>query len=170
MEEIITYLQMTSADELNPARPVPGMVLERIDRASPLIAATQVRIGAPHGWPSAVRSDEEWTEWLSHPLRQYWSIRYENELAGITDLEPQSDGEVEITTFGLLPEFVGRGLGGHALTLTVRQAWAVEPLGAASVSRVWLHTSTMDHPNALANYRRRGFRPYRTRVRRHDDA
>jgi GNAT superfamily N-acetyltransferase len=170
VEEIITYLEMTGADELTPARPIPGMILEQVDRTSPLIAPTQVRIGAPHGWKSTSRSDEEWAEWLSHPLRQYWSIRYEDELAGIANLEPHPGGEVEITTFGLLPEFVGRGLGGHALTLAVRRAWAVEPVGAESVGRVWLHTSTRDHPHALTNYKRRGFRPFSSLVNRRDDA
>jgi GNAT superfamily N-acetyltransferase len=102
---------------------------------------------------------------LSHPLRRYWFIKYGTEVAGIADFELQSGGEVEITTFGLLPEYVGRGLGGHALTLAIRQAWEVEPVGAESVRRIWLHTSTLDHPNALPNYERRGFRPFRTRMR-----
>jgi hypothetical protein len=47
------------------------------------------------------------------------------------------------------------------LTLAVREAWNVEPLDADAVRRVWLHTSSLDHPNALGNYQRRGFRPYR---------
>jgi GNAT superfamily N-acetyltransferase len=84
------------------------------------------------------------------------------------DFEPQPDGQVEITTFGLLPEFVGRGLGGHALTLAIRQAWQVGALDAEPVRRVWLHTSTLDHPNALPNYRRRGFRPFKTRPGRRE--
>lgn len=67
-------------------------------------------------------------------------------------------GEAEIVTFGLLPEFVGKGLGGFALTLAVQQAWALAP----SVSRVWLHTFTVDHPHALPNYHRRGFRTFRS--------
>jgi GNAT superfamily N-acetyltransferase len=69
-----------------------------------------------------------------------------------------SGGEAEIVTFGLLPEFVGRGLGGFALTLGIQQAWALAP----SVKRVWLHTSTFDHPRALPNYHRRGFRTFKT--------
>jgi GNAT superfamily N-acetyltransferase len=169
VEEIITYLEMTDPDQLSPAKPTGGVVLEQVDRTSPLIVPTQARIGAPHGWRSSTRSDEEWVQWLAHPLRQYWLIKHEAEVAGMADLEPHPAGEVEITTFGLLPEFVGRGLGGHALTLTIRQAWQVEPLGAESVRRVWLHTSTRDHPNALPNYHRRGFRTFRTRLNQRDD-
>jgi GNAT superfamily N-acetyltransferase len=163
VEEIITYLEMTGPDQLNPARPAAGVVLEQVDRTSPLIVPTQARVGAPHGWRSSTRSDEEWARWLAHPLRQYWLIKHETDVAGIADLEPHPAGEVEITTFGLLPEFVGKGLGGHALTLTIRQAWEFE-----GARRVWLHTSTRDHPNALPNYQRRGFRPFRTEVRQPD--
>ena len=59
-------------------------------------------------------------------------------------------------TFGLLPDHIGRGIGGHFLTLAVRLAWTTAP----NVSRVWLHTSIRDHPHALPNYERRGFRCY----------
>jgi ribosomal protein S18 acetylase RimI-like enzyme len=72
--------------------------------------------------------------------------------------EPRPDGDIEIETFGLLPEFVGNGLGGFALTLGVRQAWEL----AGSAGRVWLHTSSHDHPHALRNYHRRGFRTFKT--------
>jgi GNAT superfamily N-acetyltransferase len=160
---------MTAPDELRPAQPVPEVTLERTDRESSLIPLIQARIGAPHGWRSASRSEEEWADWLSHPLRQYWLIKVGTETAGIADLEPHSGGEMEIKTFGLLPEYVGRGLGGHALTLVIRQAWRAEPLGAESVRRVWLHTSSLDHPNALPNYERRGLRPFRTDVRQRED-
>jgi GNAT superfamily N-acetyltransferase len=165
VEEIVTYLEMTAPGDLCPARPVDGVVLDPVEPHSPLIRAVHARIGAPYGWESASRSDEQWDRWLAHPLRRYWLVRHGDEVAGATDAEPQPDGQVEITTFGLLPTHVGRGLGGHALTLAVRQAWAVPPAGAAAVRRVWLHTSTLDHPHALPNYRRRGFRPFRTEAR-----
>lgn len=56
-------------------------------------------------------------------------------------------------TSGLLLEFAGKGPGGFALTVGVRQAWALAP----SVNRVWLHT------HALPDYHRRGFRTFRTK-------
>ncbi|GII66225.1 N-acetyltransferase [Sphaerisporangium krabiense] len=153
---------MTSLDDLRPSPPVAGLRLERVAADSPLIPDVLARIGAPHGWRSASRTPPEWAEWLSHPWRQYWLIMEGARVAGITDIEPHPGGDVEITTFGLLPEFVGKGLGGYALTLAIAQAWRTEPLEAGAVRRVWLHTSTKDHPNALPNYTRRGLRPYRT--------
>jgi hypothetical protein len=67
-------------------------------------------------------------------------------------------GEVEIETFGLVPEFIGKGLGGYALTLGVQRAWNLVP----GVRRIWLHTSSLDHPGALPNHQRRGFRTFKT--------
>lgn len=67
--------------------------------------------------------------------------------------------DIEITTFGLVPDFVGAGLGGHALALAAAAAWNVKDAGCQEVRRVWLHTSTLDYPHALPNYLRRGFRP-----------
>ncbi|WP_214412158.1 GNAT family N-acetyltransferase [Sphaerisporangium fuscum] len=163
-EEIVTYLEMTDPAQLRTVPAVDGVSLEWVDRDSPAIPVMLARIGAPYGWKSASRSEEEWAEWLSHPLRKYWLIKHGTDDAGIVDIEPHPGGEVEITTFGLAPEYVGRGLGGYALTLAIQQAWRFPRPDGEPVRRVWLHTSSMDHPNALPNYERRGFRPYRTEI------
>lgn len=154
MEEIVTQLEMTAVGQLNPAPVVDGVSLERVD-PGPVIKDLHVRIGTPYAWPSAQRSDEAWETWLAEPERRYRLVEYRGEVAGAADFERQPGDTVEITTFGLLPEFVGKGLGGYALTLVVADAWALP-----GTRRVWLHTSTLDHPNALPNYLRRGFRGF----------
>ncbi len=154
MEEIVTQLEMTAADQLNPAPVVDGVTLRAV-RPGPLIRELHVRIGTPHRWPSASLSDDEWERRLAEPGREYRLIEYRGEVAGAADFEPQRENDVEVTTFGLLPGFVGKGLGGYALTLVVADAWTL-----AGARRVWLHTSTLDHPNALPNYLRRGFRSF----------
>ncbi|WP_371493956.1 GNAT family N-acetyltransferase [Kitasatospora sp. NBC_00374] len=162
MPKTVTYLEMTAPAELRPAPALPDLGLLRVDSSSPLVRTTPARIGAPHGWRSTTRTAGEWAAAIeAHPRRQYWLLNHRADVAGVAFLEPQPGGQVEITTFGLLPERVGQGLGGYALTLALRQAWATEPLEAAAVRRVWLHTSSDDHPNALANYHRRGLRTYR---------
>jgi len=160
--EVLTYLEMTAPEELRPARPAPGVRLEPADAGDPAGRSTLERIGKPHRWPCLAWSDDEWDRWLwdIHPRR--WTIRYGDGPAGMVELALQPDEQVELVTFGLFPEFVGRGVGGHALTITTRLAWNLDP----AVRRVWLHTSSLDHPNALPNYRSRGYRPYRTEVRR----
>jgi GNAT superfamily N-acetyltransferase len=164
VKEIVTYVEMTAQSQLNPAAPVPGLTLEPVDRGSPLVPDVMARIGAPYGWRSATRTERDWAAWFAeHPGLTFWLLSFQGEPAGIVACELHPGAEAEIVTFGLLPEFVGKGLGGWALTLGVRQAWAL----AASVNRVWLHTSTVDHPNALPNYHRRGFRTFRTEQRGH---
>lgn len=158
MEEIVTELEMTAAEQLNPAPVVDGVALEAT-AAGPVIRDLHVRIGTPYRWPSASRTVEDWESWLAAPDRQYRLVEYRGDVAGAADIEPQPGGDVEITTFGLLPEFVGKGLGGYALTLVVADAWALP-----GAQRVWLHTSTLDHPNALPNYLRRGFRSFSRRA------
>jgi GNAT superfamily N-acetyltransferase len=85
-----------------------------------------------------------------------WEAFVGDESAGYFELRREADGPVEIAYFGLLQPFIGRGLGGLMLTRAVDEAFA---FGA---SRVWLHTCTLDSPNALPGYMARGFRPFGT--------
>jgi RimJ/RimL family protein N-acetyltransferase len=170
MPKIINYLEVRSLDELRPSRDVAGLALRRVSGASPLMHEAHTRVGGPHKWDSASRTAEEWRELtLARPLRQYWLITLENELVGVATIEPQRGGDVEIPSFGLLPEYIGNGLGGPALTLVLRQAWASDPVDSTTVRRVWLDTCSDDHPNALRSYQRRGMQVYRTEVEQTKD-
>ncbi|MCX5116866.1 GNAT family N-acetyltransferase [Micromonospora sp. NBC_00362] len=165
MAKVVTYLEMNNATDLRPGKVVPELSLRRVDVGLPLVHAINGQVGAPHGWRCASRTNEEWQELMrSRPLRQYRFITLKDEIVGVANVEPHPDGEVEITAFGLMPEYVGKGLGGHALTLTIRQAWDMVALESPAVRRVWLHTCSLDHPNALRNYQRRGMTVYRTEV------
>jgi GNAT superfamily N-acetyltransferase len=72
--------------------------------------------------------------------------------AGYFELERQHEAAVELAYFGLLSRFIGKGIGGTLLTAAINRAWE---MGA---QRVWVHTCTLDHPQALSNYQARGFR------------
>jgi GNAT superfamily N-acetyltransferase len=95
-----------------------------------------------------------------------WLAEVGGEPAGVIELEARPGNEVEITVFGLVPELVGRGFGGHLLTQAVRLAWETEHPDGAPTRRVWLHTASADHAHALPNYRARGLRVVRSQVRR----
>jgi GNAT superfamily N-acetyltransferase len=171
VEETLTYLEMTSPGELVPGRPPPAPVdMERHDHTSlALLRSTYARIGAPHGWATRPAwSDAQWREWLSRPEVQPWLARVGGEVAGMVELTLHPGAEVGIQVFGLVPEFVGRGFGGHLLTLGTRLAWEARHPGGRPTSRVWLVTSSRDHPHAKPNYQRRGFRPFRTEQRRRE--
>jgi GNAT superfamily N-acetyltransferase len=75
--------------------------------------------------------------------------------AGYFELERHEDGTIEIAYFGLMQEFLGRGLGKHLLTVAAQQAWN------DGANRVWLHTCTLDDAAAMPNYLNRGFKPFK---------
>ena len=100
-------------------------------------------------------SDEQWKEYASAPELGTFAAYFDNELAGYYELRDDNEGGIEIAYFGLLPDFVGRGLGGALLTSAIEQAWRMSP------SRVWVHTCNRDHPQALANYQARGLVIYK---------
>lgn len=158
VEEIVTHLEMTSSAHLRPAPVVREVSVARVPADSPLVRPTTVRIGKPYDWPSTRWNDEDWAAYLAREGRECLIISHLGEDAGLADYQCHGAGEVEITTFGLVPEYVGKGIGGYALTLVVEHAWTLGP----GVRRVWLHTSDLDHPHALPNYHRRGFRTFRT--------
>jgi RimJ/RimL family protein N-acetyltransferase len=70
--------------------------------------------------------EQEWAAWAAwfamHPDRTFWLLSLEGEPAGIVTCDLHPGDKADIVTFGLLPEFVGKGLGGFALTLGVQQA------------------------------------------------
>jgi RimJ/RimL family protein N-acetyltransferase len=157
--ETVTYVEMTDRSQLNPGTVAPGLALTIADERLPLVSDTMARIGAPYGWRSSHRSQEEWQAWFAeHPGRTCWLLTLDEEPVGVACYDPHPGAEVEIKTFGLVPEATGKGLGGHALTLAIRQGWDLVP----GTLRVWLHTSSADNPNALPNYHRRGFRTFKT--------
>src|SRR4051794_28658147 len=115
MGSTVTYLEMTSPDALCASPVVSGLGLVRIDRGSPSVRTTAARVGRPYGWRSAARTEAEWeAREGEHPLLQYWFVVFDGETVGVAYLEPQPEGDVEILTFGLVPEYVGKGLGGYA--------------------------------------------------------
>jgi ribosomal protein S18 acetylase RimI-like enzyme len=169
LEQTVTWLEMTSPDELRPGRlpPEPLELVAAGPALAPLLAETTTRVGRPHGWTSRPAwSAAQWAEHLARPGVRARLARVGGEPAGVIELETRPGDEVEITIFGLVPEVVGRGFCGHLLTQAVRLAWAAEQPDGAPTRRVWLHTASADHANALPNYRARGFRVVRSEVRR----
>ena len=114
-------------------------------------------------------TEERWNEYATDPNLRTFAVSYDKALAGYYELRRsdapstpshggEDEGGVEIAYFGLLPQFIGRGLGGALLASAIENAWAWAP----RPSRVWVHTCNRDHPNALNNYQARGFKIYKT--------
>lgn len=155
-----TYLQLLLPGQFRPAfGDFPDVSLVRLPpRAVADYRECYRAVGAAHHW----RDRWDWTDdqilsHLSDPGIAVTVARRQATLAGYYELRRVADDDsVEVAYFGIVPAELGRGLGKHLLTCAVRVAWALGP------TRVWLHTSTLDHPNALPNYVARGFVPYKT--------
>jgi GNAT superfamily N-acetyltransferase len=164
MDEVVTFLEMAAPTQLLPARhpPVPLEMEEVGPAAAPLFRLIYVRIwgalasGGRMDWP-----DARWADELARRCVRAWVARVGGDLAGFVELEIEPNGDVGIVVFGLVPEFTGRGFGGALLTWATQTAWALRSQSGGSTKRVWLQTSSDDHPHALPNYERRGFRIFR---------
>ena len=160
MQATRVYLELTNPEQFRPTHaPVQALRVRWLDRARPRQYRAYYRIvGAAYHW----RDRWSWTDaqiaaHLARPEISLYVAALGRRFAGWYELRKvPDDGSVEIAYFGLAPRAIGRGLGKELLNCAVRDAWA---LGA---TRVWLHTSSLDHPHALPNYRARGFAAYRT--------
>ena len=101
-------------------------------------------------WPA-----QQWQEYAAHDNLRTFVAGRQGSLAGPYELQQQAGGSVEIRIFGLTPEFVGRGYGGPLLDSAVANAFAWD------ARRVWVHTCSYDHPNALNNYLKSGFKVFK---------
>lgn len=154
-----TYLEMTDPAQLvHAALPDAAWRVERMLDCPPSFwRFLYTEIGHEHLWVDRLPwSVDEIRGYLGDPLVSIWLLTVWASPAGYFELRRAPDGSVEIVYFGLLKHFHGRGLGGHFLTQAVQQAWGT---GAA---RVWVHTNTLDHPAALPNYLKRGFKVLKT--------
>jgi GNAT superfamily N-acetyltransferase len=160
-----TYLEMRSPSKLHPAAgPTDPLRLERI-AACPgsFFRYLYAEVGRSYHWTDRLSwTDEQVRVHLGDSAVSLWLLTSGAAPAGYFELRAHDDRSIEIAYFGLLPEFVGRGWGGHLLTRAVETAWELKP------ERVWLHTCTLDHPAALPNYLKRGFQPVRQEVYRAD--
>lgn len=155
----VTHLVMESPRALRPSHGAPpGVALQH--EALPVAAAVARecyrRVGAPWHWTDRAEWPEAaWAESLAEVGTELWTARAGASLVGFFLLRT-GDGAVEVQYFGLVPEWIGRRVGGWLLTEAVRRAWA---MGA---ERVVLSTCSLDGPAALPNYLARGFSVART--------
>lgn len=154
-----TYLEMRSPADLHAARnDDPLIKIEPQPNCSvDLFRFLYREVGKNYFWTDRLPwSDEQITAYLEQPEVSLWLMTYDHDITGYFELKKESDGSTEVAYFGLMPQFIGRGLGKHLLTCAVEQAWA------DGANRVWLHTCTDDDPAALPNYLKRGFKPFKT--------
>jgi ribosomal protein S18 acetylase RimI-like enzyme len=169
----LTYLEQTSPDDLRPAKePQEPVEIRLVEEVSPEFSRfLYSAVGGNWHWTEKLSwTWDRWIHWLTRPGAENWVAWVGGVPAGYVALKAEGS-EVEIENFGLLPAFIGRGLGGHLLTIGLQQAWRMPARHPQlpPITRVWLHTNTLDGPNALANYQARGLRPYKTEEEERSD-
>lgn len=157
LEVTRTYLHLAHPEDLNPARVDDARV--RIDRLAECPASfyryLYSEVGRFYHWTDRLPwTDDEIRSHLARPEITLWVMYSEGAPAGYFELERHPGGSIEIAYFGLIQEFLGRGLGKHLLTVAAEQAWR------DGANLVWLHTCTLDDAAAMPNYRKRGFTPF----------
>jgi GNAT superfamily N-acetyltransferase len=157
--EVTTWsLELRRPSELRPsAAPDLELSLLQAKRPSPELGRfLYTAVGGSWYWIDRLAwSSERWLEWLSRTGVETWVAYQEGTPVGYFELDGSSRSEVEIAYFGLLPDFIGKRLGGWLLTRAIERAWEMGP------ERVWVHTCSLDGPHALANYQARGMRVFK---------
>lgn len=151
----ITHVEMLQAPE---RRDEEGLRLEVRQVVHPVPSLNRYfyrTVGAAWTWHSCRPwSLRRWADLVTRPGFETWIGYLDDGPAGYFELDAAgTPGEVEIVHFGLLPEFIGRGLGREFLAAAIDRAWAIP-----GTERVQLNTCTLDHPRALPNYLAAGFR------------
>lgn len=160
LPDTITYLEM-NARPLRPPLPLPvpqgKIALIRVERCTlSFYRYLYATVGEPWLWyVRRLWSDERLGEWLGRPEIELSVLHVGGAPAGYFELERLASGETELCYFGLVPDFIGRGLGAWFLQQAVDSGW--QP----PTHRLWVHTSAYDHPRALGLYQRAGFAVYR---------
>ena len=104
-----------------------------------------------------VWTDFDWTKYISDEKLSTHILKNNAEIAGYFELlHNQNSKESEIAYFGILEEYFGKKLGGYLLSEAIKYAFA---LGS---QRVWVHTCSLDHKNALKNYLSRGMKIFKS--------
>ncbi len=158
------YLEMTSASMLNAKTESNGLeITECRIKQFEFNRFLYQMVGQQWEWTDKLAwSDDQWKEFAENDNLRTWVGYYQGTPAGYFELQKQAGEVIELAYFGLIPDFIGMGFGGYLLSQAIKKAWEW-----GKPEKVWVHTCTLDHPNALQNYQARGFEIFRTETRNH---
>ena len=115
-------------------------------------------VGKNHHWVDRlVWTEKQWIEYVSDKKVKTYVLKFKEDLAGYFELILYSNkNEVEIAYLGLLEEYQNQKLGSYLLSSAIKNSFLNKP------KRVWVHTCSLDHHNALKNYIARGMKIFKT--------
>ena len=114
-------------------------------------------IGKKHHWVDRlVWTDKQWIDYTEDKKVNTFVLKKKDDLVGYYELILHLDiNEIEIAYFGILEEYHNQKLGSFLLTSAIRNSFKSNP------NRVWVHTCSLDHKNALSNYIARGMKIFK---------
>ncbi len=115
-------------------------------------------IGKKHKWVDRLTwSEEKWIDYVSSKKVKTYVLKFKDDLVGFFELIFHSEKqETEIAYFGVLEEYQNKKLGSYLLSEAIKKSFE------CNVKRVWVHTCSLDHKNALNNYISRGMKIFKT--------
>jgi ribosomal protein S18 acetylase RimI-like enzyme len=115
-------------------------------------------VGKKHQWVDRlIWTETQWIDYVSSKNVKTYIFKNKDNLAGFFELISHIEKkEIEIAYFGLLEEFQNKKLGSYLLSEAIKKSFLND------INRVWLHTCSLDHPNALNNYIARGMKIFKT--------
>ena len=156
------YLEINSIQYLNevikPSKDYSLKLLEPINFQ--LNKFFYKNIGKKHQWKDRLAwTETQWIDYVSSKKVKTFILKYKDDLAGFFELIFHTEKkEVEIAYFGLLEEFNNKKLGSYLLTEAIKNSFK------ENINRVWVHTCSLDHKNALNNYIARGMKIFKTEI------
>ena len=154
------YLQITSIQDLNEViKPSKDYSLNLLEPTNfQLNKYFYKNVGRKHKWiDRLVWTETQWIDYVSSEKIETYIFKHKDDLVGffelISHIEKQ---EVEIAYFGLLEEFQNKKLGSYLLSQAIQKSFK------ENINRVWVHTCSLDHKNALNNYIARGMKIFKS--------
>jgi GNAT superfamily N-acetyltransferase len=157
LQTLVSYLEMT-APPLGAPLPPPRAGVEVHRAIAPTLSFYRYlydAIGADWTWYERKRLDDAQLAAIVHDPKVEVNVLWVLGVpAGLAEIDARDPTEIELAYFGVLPEFIGQGLGRWLLDWSIHHAWRARP------RRFWVHTCDLDHPRALPLYQKAGFRLY----------
>ena len=152
------YLEIKSIKNLKGKdKPSDKIILELVDDKNyELNEFFYKQIGKKHQWRDRlVWNERDWIKYVSNENLKTFILKEDEELVGYFELIFNKN-ECEIAYFGILEEYIGKSLGGYLLSEAIKIAFEKK------IERIWVHTCSLDHKNAILNYQARGMKIFRT--------
>jgi len=154
------YLEINSIEDLNKVTdPQEEYSLNLLDPQNfQLNKFFYKNIGKKHKWiDRLVWTENQWIDYVSSGKVKTYVLKHKEDLAGFFELIFHSEkNEIEIAYFGILEEFQNKKLGSYLLSQAIQKSFKRD------INRVWVHTCSLDHKNALNNYIARGMKIFKT--------